>query len=105
MTVSLIGDGIFLVAQAWQVYDLDNDPVALSLVGTAWTVGMVAFLLTGGIVSDRAERRRGLIAADPLRAPAPGAVGGLSPPRAIALLHPLALAGRLRAGGGVLRPP
>ena len=39
----------------WQVYDLDNDPVALSLVGTAWTLGMVAFLLTGGVV-DRPRR-------------------------------------------------
>ena len=48
MTISLLGDGIFLVAEAWQVYDLNNDPLALSLVGTAWTLGMVAFLLTGG---------------------------------------------------------
>jgi DHA3 family tetracycline resistance protein-like MFS transporter len=64
MTVSLLGDGIFIVAEAWQVYDIDNDPVALSLVGLAWTGGMTAFLLTGGIVSDRMERRRVLIAAD-----------------------------------------
>ena len=47
-----------LVAEAWQVYDLDNNPVALSIVGTAWTLGMVAFLLTGGLISDRADRRR-----------------------------------------------
>ena len=26
MTISLLGDGIFVVAEAWQVYDLDNDP-------------------------------------------------------------------------------
>ena len=42
MTISLLGDGIYLVAVAWQVYDLNNDPLALSLVGTAWTLGMVA---------------------------------------------------------------
>ena len=58
MTVSLLGDGIFIVAEAWQVYDIHNDPVALSLVGLAWTGGMTAFLLTGGIISDRVERRR-----------------------------------------------
>jgi DHA3 family tetracycline resistance protein-like MFS transporter len=68
MTVSLLGDGIFVVAEAWQVYDINNDPVALSLVGLAWTGGMTAFLLTGGIVSDRVERRRVLIAADVVRA-------------------------------------
>src|SRR4051812_50170762 len=71
MTVSLIGDGIFIVAQAWQVYDLDNDPVALSLVGTAWTLGMVAFLLTGGIVSHPAARRRGPLPPPPVPPGAP----------------------------------
>ena len=25
MTVSLLGDGIFIVAEAWQVYDIHND--------------------------------------------------------------------------------
>src|SRR4051812_50073421 len=58
MTVSLLGDGIFLVAEAWQVYDVDNDPVALSIVGAAWTLGMVAFLLTGGGGSGRGRRGR-----------------------------------------------
>src|SRR3954464_6273853 len=70
MTVSLLGDGIFVVAEAWQGYDLENDPVALSIVGTAWTLGMVAFLLTGGVVTDRVDRRRVLIAADLVRAAA-----------------------------------
>ncbi len=78
MTVSLLGDGIFVVAEAWQVYDIDNDPVALSLVGLAWTGGMTAFLLTGGIVSDRVERRRVLIAADVVRALVLAATGVLS---------------------------
>ncbi|MGZ8635084.1 MAG: hypothetical protein ACXWZZ_14685 [Solirubrobacteraceae bacterium] len=27
MIVSLLGDGTFIVAEAWQVYDIDNDPV------------------------------------------------------------------------------
>src|SRR6187200_528556 len=70
MTVSLLGDGIYLVAVAWQVYDLENDPVALSLVGTAWTLGMVTFLLTGGVVTDRTDRRYVLIGADLVRAAA-----------------------------------
>src|SRR4051794_41824514 len=82
MTVSLLGDGIFVVAEAWQVYDLDNDPVALSIVGTAWTLGMVAFLLTGGGVTDRVDRRRGPVAARAPRAPPPAAAGVPVPPRA-----------------------
>jgi DHA3 family tetracycline resistance protein-like MFS transporter len=92
LTVSLIGDGIFLVALAWQVYDIDNDPVALSLVGTAWTLGMVAFLLTGGLVSDRAERRRVIIAADLVRAAALVAIGILSLDGSLQIWHLVAAA-------------
>jgi MFS family permease len=91
MTVSLLGDGIFVVAEAWQVYDLDNDPVALSIVGTAWTLGMVAFLLTGGVVTDRVDRRRVLIAADLVRAAAVVVMGVLSLTGAIAIWHLVAL--------------
>jgi MFS family permease len=87
MTVSLLGDGIFLVAEAWQVYDLDNDPVALSLVGTAWTLGMVAFLLTGGVVTDRIDRRRVLVAADLVRAAALVVMGALSLSGLIEIWH------------------
>ena len=68
MTASLIGDGIFLVALAWQVYELSNAPTALSIVGVAMTVPQIVFLLVGGVVSDRFDRRRVMIAADALRA-------------------------------------
>ena len=98
MTVSLLGDGIFLVAEAWQVYDLDNDPLALSLVGTAWTLGMVAFLLTGGLISDRADRRQVLILADLVRAAALLGMGVLSITGVIASWHLVALS--VFRGGG-----
>src|SRR6266511_3336833 len=35
MTVSSLGDGIYTVALAWQVYDLSNAPTALSIVAVA----------------------------------------------------------------------
>jgi DHA3 family tetracycline resistance protein-like MFS transporter len=104
MTISLLGDGIFLVAEAWQVYDLDNDPVALSLVGTAWTLGMVAFLLTGGIVSDRSERRRVLIAADLVRAAALVAMGVLSLTGLVEIWHLVALAVLIGVGEAFFGP-
>src|SRR4051794_20052017 len=64
MCVSLLGDGIVLVAMAWQVYALSDAPTALSLVGIAMTVPTIAFLLLGGVVSDRFDRRRVMLAAD-----------------------------------------
>ena len=104
MTVSLLGDGIFLVAEAWQVYDIENDPVALSLVGLAWTGGMTAFLLTGGIVSDRIERRRVLIAADLVRAVVLLVTGVLSLAGVLEIWHLVVLAGLYGAGEAFFGP-
>jgi MFS family permease len=68
MAVSLLGDGIFLIAIAWETYALWNAPAALSIVGIAMTVPMVVFLLVGGVFSDRHDRRRLMLAADAVRA-------------------------------------
>ena len=77
MTVSLIGDGIFLVAIAWETYTLWNAPAALSIVGIGMTVPTIAFLLIGGVVSDRYDRRLVMAWADGLRAVAVGALAAL----------------------------
>jgi MFS family permease len=78
MTVSLLGDGIYFVAIAWQVYALSNAPTALSVVGVAWTLPTVIFLLVGGAISDRRERRRLLLVANLVEAGAIGLIGVLS---------------------------
>ena len=67
MTISLLGDGAFQVALAWQVYLLSDTPTALSIVGAAATLPHVVFVLLAGILADRFERRRVLIVADALR--------------------------------------
>ena len=77
MTVSLIGDGIFLVAIAWETYTLWNAPAALAIVGIGMTVPTIAFLLIGGVVSDRYDRRLVMAWADGLRAVAVGALAVL----------------------------
>ena len=77
MTVSLIGDGIFLVAIAWETYTLWNAPAALSIVGIGMTVPTIAFLLIGGVVSDRYDRRLVMAWADGSRAVAVGALAAL----------------------------
>jgi DHA3 family tetracycline resistance protein-like MFS transporter len=104
MTVSLLGDGIYLVAIAWQVYDLENDPVALSLVGLSFTAGMVAFLLTGGIVSDRVERRRVLVGADLVRAAVLLVIGVLSLSGALEIWHLVCLVVLFGAGEAFFGP-
>ena len=37
LTISLIGDGIYLVAVAWQAYEISNTPSSLAIVGLAWS--------------------------------------------------------------------
>ena len=49
MSTSLIGDGILLVALAWQVYALSGAPAAMSVVGFALSLPQVATLLFGGV--------------------------------------------------------
>src|SRR4026207_1633790 len=51
--VSLLGDGFFSIALAWQVYEISNVPTALSVVGVAWTVPLLAFSLLGGGFTGR----------------------------------------------------
>ncbi|MGZ4356589.1 MAG: MFS transporter [Gaiellaceae bacterium] len=78
MSISLVGDGIFLVAIAWTSYSLWNKPESLSVIGIAMTVPMIACLLIGGTVSDRFDRRRVMLAADLGRACAVGVIAALA---------------------------
>jgi DHA3 family tetracycline resistance protein-like MFS transporter len=84
MTVSLIGDGIYLVAIAWESYALSDSPTALSIVGVAWTLPTLICLLAGGALSDRFERRRMML------------LGMIGQGLAIGLIGVLALGGVLK---------
>ena len=104
MTVSMLGDGIYFVAIAWQVLRLSNAPTALSAVGVAWTIPQVVFLLVGGVVSDRLERRTILLASDIVRGVAIGGLGLLSVSGNIELWHILVLVAVYGAGEAFFMP-
>jgi DHA3 family tetracycline resistance protein-like MFS transporter len=104
MCVSLVGDGIFLVAMAWQVYALSNVPTALSTVGIAMTVPTIAFLLLGGVVSDRLDRRRVILASDLGRAAAVAIVAALAVAGWLQLWHIVVLAAVYGTGTGFFAP-
>ena len=103
-SVSLLGDGVYLVTIAWQVYDISNAPTALSVVGVAWTLPMVAFLLVGGVLGDRFDRRRLLIASDAIRAVAIGGLAALALTGAIELWHVIALVAVYGVGEALFAP-
>lgn len=104
MAVSLLGDGIYLVAVAFQAYALANRPSALALVGLAWTGGMVLFLMIGGIVADRQPRRRVMMAADVARGVVLLVLGLLSVSGALHLWMLVVLAGCYGAGEAFFGP-
>lgn len=104
LSVSLFGDGLFLVALAWQTYELSSSPSALAMVGLAWTVPMVVLLLFGGVISDRYNRRRIMIVSDVLRGSAVAAIGVLSVLGELELWHLYLLAGAYGVGDALFPP-
>ncbi|AQT79011.1 MFS transporter [Mycolicibacterium litorale] len=64
MSISLFAEGMWTVVMALQVIALADDPAALSLVAACLGAGMLAFILVGGIVADRAPQRAIIIAVE-----------------------------------------
>ena len=102
--VSLLGDGFFSVALAWQVYEISNVPTALSIVGVAWTLPLILFILLGGVFSDRYDRRWLMVGADLVRAAAIGLLGLLSIAGVIELWHVVGLIAFVGLGDAFFNP-
>jgi MFS family permease len=61
--VSLTGTQMQSVAIHWHVYLLTHSPLALGLVGLTRVLPIIAFSLWGGIVADRADRKKVMLIA------------------------------------------
>lgn len=95
LAVSLVGSGLWLVALAWQVIALGGGPAQLSLVTAVYSVGLLAFLLVGGVTADRLPQRLVMLAADLMRAAVLLVLGALSLSGDLRIWH-------LAAGGLVI---
>jgi DHA3 family tetracycline resistance protein-like MFS transporter len=102
--ISLLGDGFFSVALAWQVYAISNVPTALAVVSIAWSVPLVAMLLLGGVFTDRYDRRWLMIGADLVRAAAVGTMGLLSVAGVLELWHVIILIAFVGLGDAFFNP-
>ncbi len=60
---SLVGSQMQVVAINWHVYLLTRSPLALGLVGLTRVLPIIFFSLWAGVVADRRDRRRIMIAA------------------------------------------
>jgi MFS family permease len=98
LAVSLIGSGLWLVALAWQVIELGGGPTELSLVTALYSVGLLAFVLVGGIAADRLPQRLVMLVADLVRAAILLVLGWLSLTGDLRIWH--LAAGGLVVGAG-----
>ena len=101
---SLIGSQMQVVAINWHIYLLTRSPLALGFVGLTRVVPIVLFSLWAGVVADRRDRRRVMIAAQIAMTCVALAARGLhlhAPRDALAALWPESP----RLDGGRLRRP
>jgi MFS family permease len=104
MTISLVGDGIFLIAMTWVAYQLWNAPAALSVLGIAMTVPTIVCLLAGGAVSDRFERRLVMLWSDLVRGTALAVLAALSLAHALTYVELAAIVAVYGAGTAFFMP-
>src|SRR3712207_3211747 len=71
-TTSLVGDGIFNVALAWQALQLPDGAKALGAVLLVRSAARVALLLVAGALADRYEKRLLVLGGDALQMVAVG---------------------------------
>jgi MFS family permease len=102
--ISLLGDGIYLVALPFAVLAISDSPATLSLVGVAWSIGMLAFLLVDGVLSDRGDKRRILMLADVVRLAALLVAGTLALNDALEVWHLVGLGLIYGVGEGLSGP-
>jgi MFS family permease len=75
--VSVLGDRMVAVALAFAVLEIGGSVADVGLVLAAGTFPLVATVLVGGVVADRASRRAVMVAADLVRVASQGAMAVL----------------------------
>jgi len=104
LAVSLAGDGLWLVALAFQVIELDGGPVQLSFAATAYSAGLILLMLPSGLLADRLPRRLVMLTADVVRAATVAAVAALSLSGSLELWHLVVASGLIGAGEALFIP-
>ncbi|MEV7634538.1 MFS transporter [Pseudarthrobacter enclensis] len=104
LAISIFGSGMWAVAMVYQVIHLAGGPLELSLVAAAGSVGLVAFVLAGGIAADRIPQRRLIIAVEGANLAVIATISGLAMAGALQLWHVAAGAFVLGVGAAFFFP-
>ena len=103
-TISLVGDGAFLVALGWKSFELTGSKSTLALVLLGHGSAMLATLLIGGALADRYPRRTLMIISDLSRCAVMVALFAVDVTGNLELYSLIALAVLYGAGDGFFYP-
>ncbi len=103
-SVSLVGDGIFLVALAWQVYSMSAGVGAMAWAGVALAAPQLVLFPLGGLLADRADRRLVMLGSDMVRASCLGLLAAMAWWNHSNLLEVYVVVGVYGAATGVFGP-
>jgi len=66
-TLSNIGDGMSSIAYPWLASAITRNPLLVALIAAAQRLPWLLFTLPAGVITDRVDRRRAMVAMDSLR--------------------------------------
>ena len=98
MAISVFAHGMWAVAMVYQVKHLGGGPAQLSVVATATSLGLLGFVLVGGITADRVSCRKIIILVEAVSLFVMATVATLALTGAMELWH-LAVAGFIQGAG------
>ncbi len=98
MAISVFAHGMWAVAMVYQVKHLGGGPAQLSVVATATSLGLLGFVLIGGITADRVSCRKIIIAVEAVSLTVMSTLSVLALTGSIQLWH-LAVAGFIQGAG------
>ena len=86
---------LLIMGQGWLVYELSESPLQLGFLGAASSIPTIAAALVGGVIADRVDRRRMLIATSMSIAVLLALLSVLDGSGVVAVWHVLAIAGAI----------
>ena len=98
---SVGGFQLLIMGQGWLVYELSGSPLHLGFLGAASSIPTIAVALVGGVIADRVDRRRMLIATSSTIAGLLVLLAALDGSGVVAVWHVLAIAAAIALVAGL----
>ena len=98
---SVGGFQLLMMGQGWLVYELSGSPLHLGFLGAASSIPTIAVALAGGVIADRVDRRRMLIATSSIIAGLLLLLAVLDGTGVVAVWHVLAIAAAIALIAGL----